>query len=341
MDKPTTIEDIAQQAGVSVSTVSRVLNGSTRVSASKRALVLAVIERLQYRPSAVAQGLARGRSMTVGVLVQNITSSFFGLMLWGCEEALEQHAYRPMFASTHWRENSSSDEQHALDLLLSRRVDGLIILGGRIGQSQLQPIAEQLPVIVVGRQVPGFESSCLTVDNHEGAYRATRYLIGLGHTRIAHITGTPTHGDAIERVQGYRRALEESNIPLDPELIVEGQFTEDSGRSAVEQLLGRGAHFTALFASNDQMAYGAMLTLFTHGFHIPDDISVVGFDDQLHSAYTLPPLTTVRVPITEIGRAAAHTLIRRIEGEEAALPQFHTELTIRASARRLRGDAAH
>jgi LacI family transcriptional regulator len=332
MNKTITIEDIARQAGVSTSTVSRVLNGSKRVADDKRALVLAAIEQHQYRPNTVARGLVRGRSMTVGVLMQDITSPFFARMVSGIEQGLDRAAYWPVFASTHWRADHQDDEARSLRLLLERRVDGVIVLASSIPDEELRAIAQQIPLVVVARRVQGLEPQCVYVDNHGGAYRATRYLLGLGHTHIAHITGTPSHPDAVDRLEGYRDALADAGIAVDEQLIVQGAFVEESGLAAVEQLLTRGKRFTALFAANDQLAYGAMLGLFNHGYRIPTDMSLVGFDDQFLSAYTLPPLTTIRQPSIEMGHAAAEGLLRLLNNEAPMLPEFPTDLIIRKSA---------
>jgi LacI family transcriptional regulator len=332
MTKPVTIEDIARHAGVSPSTVSRVLNGSKRVAEAKRARVLAAIEQHQYRPNVVARGLVRGRSMMVGVLVQDIASPFFAKMVEGVEQGLDRGAYRPMLTTTHWRTEDEADELRSLQLLLERRVDGVIVLGGHIPDEDLRAIAAQIPLVVVARRIPGLESQCVYVDNEGGAYRATRYLLGLGHTRIAHIAGTSGHPDAADRLKGYCRALAEAGLTVDERLIVPGQFEEESGMAGVEELLTRGERFTAIFAANDQTAYGAMLALFNHGYRIPTDMSLVGFDDQFLSAYTLPPLTTVRQPSIEMGRAAAEGLLRLIDGQEPILPHFPTDLIIRKSA---------
>jgi LacI family transcriptional regulator len=332
MAKPITIADIARQAGVSPSTVSRVLNGSKRVAEAKRARVLAAIEQHQYRPNAVARGLVRGRSMMVGVLVQDIGSPFFARMVDGVEQGLDRGAYRPMLTTTHWRTENQADEVRSLQLLLERRVDGVIVLGGHIADEDLRAIATQIPLVVVARRIPGLESQCVYIDNEGGAYRATRYLLGLGHTRIAHIAGTAGHPDATDRLAGYRRALADAGLAIDERLIVDGQFEEESGVAGVEELLTRGERFTAIFAANDQTAYGAMLALFNHGYRIPQDVSLVGFDDQFLSAYTLPPLTTVRQPSIEMGRAAAEGLVRLLEGKEPMLPRFPTDLVIRKSA---------
>lgn len=332
MNKSSTLEDIARKAGVSPSTVSRVLTGSKRVAEDKRALVLAAIEQYGYRPNLVARGLVRGRSMTIGVLMQDISSPFFACMVSGIEQGLDNGEYRPMFASTHWRAGDQGDETRSLQLLLERRVDGVIVLASSIPDQVLRSVAAQLPLVVVARNVPGLEGQCLFIDNEEGAYRATRYLIGLGHTRIAHLAGTPGHPDAAARLAGYRRALADSGLAENNSLIVQGNFLEESGLNTFEQLLARGEQFSAIFAANDQMAYGAMLGLFNHGYRIPADVSLVGFDDQFLSAYTLPPLTTMRQPSQAMGRAAAEAMLRLLSNEPPLLPSFSAELVVRKSA---------
>ena len=336
MNKSITLEDIARQAGVSPSTVSRVLNGSKRVADDKRALVLAVIEEHRYRPNPVARGLVHGRTMMIGVLAQDIGSPFFAKMISGIEEGLGRTAYRPILTTTHWQTGDVEDEGHSLELLLDRRVDGVIVLGGRIPAAGLRAVAAKTPLVVVARRVEGLATQCLYVDNEGGAYRATRYLIGLGHTRIAHITGTAGHPDATDRLAGYRRALAEAGLGADERLVVEGRFTEESGLAGVEELLARGVRFSAIFAANDQSAYGVMLGLFNHDYRIPADVSLVGFDDQFLSSYTLPPLTTVHHPTVELGRAAAEGLLRLLDGGEPMLPRFPTDLMIRKSATRAR-----
>lgn len=334
-NKSITIEDIARQAGVSPSTVSRVLNGSKRVADDKRALVLAAIKEHQYRPNAMARGLVRGRTMLVGILAQDIASPFFAKMISGIERGLAPTAYRPILTITHWH-TDDREEVGTLQLLLERRVDGLIVLGGHIPDGALQAAAAHVPTVITARRVEGLEAQCLYVDNRRGAYRATRYLIGLGHTRIAHIMGTAGHPDAADRLAGYQHALAEAGLDVDDGLMVEGRFTEDSGLAGVEELLARGERFTAILAANDQTAYGVMLGLFNHGYRIPTDVSLVGFDDQFLSAYTLPPLTTVHHPTVEMGQAAAESLVRWLDGKEPMLPRFSTNLIVRKSAVRVR-----
>jgi LacI family transcriptional regulator len=333
MSTSITIHDIAREAGVSASTVSRVLNGTVPVAPEKRAAVLEVIERRKYRPSAIAQGLVRGRTGAVGVLTQSIASPFYGEILHGIEVGLTKSGYHALFTSGNWR---TDQELAALDLLSGRRVDALIVLVGIMQDEELRRVADDLPLIVIGRMVAGIEEHCLRVDDQQAAYEATRYLIELGHRRIAQVAGPSLHQDALDRRAGYARALEEAGIPLDPQLIVEGDYTEQSGLMAIESLISRATTFSAIFAANDQMAYGARLALYRHGLRVPDDVSLVGFDDQPASAYTTPPLTTVRQPTHAMGQAAAQAVLRLLEGHPPALASCATELIIRESAARRR-----
>jgi LacI family transcriptional regulator len=188
-----------------------------------------------------------------------------------------------------------------------------------------------MPVIAVSREIAGLEAQCLAIQNEEGAYRATRHLIGLGHRRIAHITGLLSIPDAIQRRAGYCAALSDAGIPVDEQLIVEGGFTEASGVAAANALLERSAEWTAVFSGNDQMAYGARLAFYRRGLRIPEDVSLIGFDDLLSSAYVTPPLTTVRQHMFEVGRAAAEGILRMLDGRPPELPQFTPDLVVRES----------
>ena len=324
----TTIRDIAQRAGVSPSTVSRVLSGTIPVAASKRAAVLAAVEALQYRPNLVAQGLARGRSRAIGVLVQEISNLFYGRVLGGIEHSLRGTGYYPVFVST----GQPDDSAWALDLFQSYPVDALAIVGGWTPEEALRRAAERVPIVAIGRTIAGLEERCVKVANEEGALAAVRYLIGLGHRRILHITGLPWHRDSIDRRTGYERALADAGIPIDPRLIVPGDFEEESAVAGVTGLVADSVDFTAVFASNDQMARGAGLALLRAGRAIPRDVSIVGFDDDSPSAYTWPPLTTVRQPTAAMGSAAIRALLDDLDGRGFSLAPFETELVIRESA---------
>ncbi|MFV9504380.1 MAG: LacI family DNA-binding transcriptional regulator [Oscillochloridaceae bacterium umkhey_bin13] len=334
MTKQPTVSDIARIAQVSPSTVSRVLTGSSPVHPAKSAAVLAAIERLNFRPNLTARALARGKSMVVGILTQSMASQFYGELAQGIEDGLANSGYQCVFASGHWEPSS---EKAALDLLLARQVDGLIVLGGEHPDAALRTLSTQIPVIAVGRQIEGLTANCLRVANVEGSRQAVQHLIDLGHRRIAHVSGISNHFDAYERREGYEQALRTAGLPLDERLIVEGSFTEQSGMLALETLLARGAPFSAIFAANDQMAYGVRLGLYRRGLRVPEEVSLIGFDDLLGSAYTTPPLTTVRQHMLDQGRAAAQGLLRLLADQPPELRAVRTELVIRESTARVRG----
>ena len=325
--QPITIRDVAAAAGVSPSTVSRVLTDSVHVAEEKRASVLAAIERLHFRPNLTARGLVRGRSWEIGVLAQGISSPFYSLVLAGIADGLQDSGYQPIFAEGY----SAELAIRALSSFVDRRADALIVVGGQTPDELLLDVAEQLPVVAVGRSMSGRERQCLQVSHLEGAHAATRHLIDLGHERIAHITGLLSHPDSAERVAGYTRALREAGLLADPRLIVSGDWQEPSGLAGVETLFAREAAFSAIFAGNDQMAYGAMLALHQRGLQVPRDVSLVGFDDQSGASFTNPPLTTVHQPMQEMGRAAAQGVLRMLRGEPLELPVFATRLVVRAS----------
>lgn len=326
-----TIQDIADKANVSKSTVSRVLTGSTRVAEDKRAAVLSAMAELDYQPNIFARGLAGGQSLTVGVLTQNFGSPFYDAILRGILQGFNGSDHSPIFVDGRWQPEI---EREAMQTLLDRRVDGLIVVGGLAPLEILTQIAEQLPLIVVGRRIPTMESLCLFVDNQEAAYNATRYLIEAGHRQIAHIAGDPSHDDTRDRCRGYLDALEDAGIAPKEDLIVEGDFRSHSGVMAVEMLLARGQTFSAIFAANDQMAIGARLALFRRSIRVPDDVSMIGFDDHAASAYMIPPLTTVRQPAEEMGDTAARAMLHQLRNEPFEIPKFSTQLVIRESVAR-------
>jgi LacI family transcriptional regulator len=322
--KDITIKDIAEKANVSQSTVSRVLTENARVADKKKAAVLKAMDELNYQPNIFARGLAGGQSLTIGVLTQNFGSPFYDAILRGILPALNGSNYSPLFADGRWR---ADKEKEALGTLLSRRVDGVIVVGGLSSEETICRFSEEVPLIVVGRNIPDLAGQCLYVDNFQAAANATQFLIRAGHRHIAHIAGILSHQDAYERREGYCYALKDGY----PELIIEGDFRRQSGIMAVEMLFTRGQTFSAIFAANDQMAFGARLALYRRGIRVPDDVSIIGFDDQPDSAYMIPPLTTVRQPGTEMGEEAARAILQLIKGDSPHLPVFPTELIIRES----------
>lgn len=332
-NKKITIQDIADKANVSKSTVSRVLTSSSRVADDKRAAVLKAMDELNYQPNIFARGLASGQSLTIGVLTQNFGSPFYDAILRGILQGLDGSGYSAIFTDGRWQKDL---EEQALQTMVGRHVDGVIVVGGHCDGATLAGVAEQVPLLVVGRRVTELDGRCIWMDNMLAAYAATRYLLDNGHRNIAHISGTPSHEDAVARRAGYLRALEEAGIPLNDALMVEGDFLSQSGLMAVEMLLTRGAVFSAIFAANDQMAAGARLALHRRGIRVPQDVSLVGFDNVAEAAYMIPPLTTVNQPATEMGETAARAMLQLLRDRPIDLPVFATELILRESVARLR-----
>ena len=329
--KKVTMQDIAARAGVSVSTVSRVINENALVADETRQVILSAISELNYKPNLFAKGLVNGQSLTIGVLTQLISSPIFDSILRGIMDCLVGTRYLPIFADGSWLANK---EQQAMEAFLQRSVDGLIVIGGMLDEDYLVQVAEKTPLILVSRSIPALCEQCIALDNVEAAALATRHLLDFGHRRIAHITGLLSHRDAVDRKEGFLRAMQQAGLEVDPDLIIEGDFTEASGLLAVEMLMTRGRHFSAIFAANDQMAYGARLAFHRRGIRVPQDISIVGFDDQMASSYMIPPLTSIQFPPVEIGGAAARGLINLMQGLPAELPAFPPRLIMRESVYR-------
>ena len=329
---PVTLGMVAEAAGVSPSTVSRILNGTATVSSEKQAAVEAAIERFGFRPNPVARGLAGGRTLSIGVLTQTISSPFYGEALHGIEEQLERAGYIPVFVSGHWHE---AEERKAIEALLSRRVDGLIVLAGRLPNDALKAYAKSLPMVVVGRELQAPQLLSLCFDNRTGARLATQHLIDSGHTRIAFIGGDVQHEDALERQAGFLEAMAAAGLEVDPALMLPGDYTEAGGLMAVNRLLDSRLVFTGIFAANDQTAIGAALGLYRRQVRVPDDVSLVGFDDLAPAKFAIPPLTTVRQSVYEMGSQAALAMLALLRGETPQLQLPQPELVPRESTRRV------
>jgi LacI family transcriptional regulator len=330
---PSTLMDVARQAGVSPSTVSRILNGTAKVSDDKRQAVLKAIEQMNFAPNQMAQGLKKGRSMTIGIVVQDISSPFFDETLRGVDDGLKGTGFASVIVSGHWNADEEADR---IRLLLARKVDGIILLSGRMADETVLNFSTQRPIVSTGRALQTRTALGFKMDNEYGAYLAVHHLIELGHRHIAFVSGPANNSDADERLAGYKRALQEAGLPVDENLIVEGNYHEASGMLAMNRLFDTHQHFTAVFAANDLSAYGARLALYRKGIRVPDDISLVGFDDLPGSSYTTPPLTTIRQPLYDIGRIATQALLRIINGEEARGEVPPLELIVRETTRRVR-----
>lgn len=329
---PKTIEMVAREAGVSPSTVSRILNGTAVVSEAKKKAVEDAVAKLGFVPNPMARGLAGGRTFSIGVITQAIDSPFYGAALRGIEDRLDPAGYSPLFVSGHW---NAETEARCVDILLSRRVDGIIVLTGRLTDQTLKACSKSVPVVVTGRNLKTSNLCSLNFDNFMGGRMATQHLIELHHSRIAFVAGDPQHPDATQRLMGYKAALKEASIAFDPKLVVQGDYNESSGLMAVTQLLTAQQRFTAIFAANDQMAIGAAHGLHRHGLRIPDDVSLIGFDDLPTSLYALPPLTTIHQPAYELGQLASTVMMQLLSGEKPALQMPAPRLIVRESCRRL------
>lgn len=330
---PVTLDLIAREAGVSPSTVSRFLNGTARISDAKRVAVEETIARFKFQPNSMARALALGQTMSIGVLTQYIDSPFYGEALRGIEDELEGSGYVPLFVSGHW---NPVTEVARMAVLHARKVDGIIVLTGRLSDQQLLDYAERMPIVVTGRELEGPNLVSLHVDDFDGARQATRHLIELGHTQIAFIGGLDDRLDALARLHGYQQAFADAGLEIVPGLIVHADFLESGGLMAINKLLEQREHFSAVFAANDQMAYGVRLALHRRNIRVPEDVSLVGYDDLPNSVYSVPPLTTVRQPVYEIGRSAAAAMLDLIGGKRTITGAQPVSLVVRESTRRLR-----
>ena len=326
-----TIDDIAKRANVSKSTVSRVLNGSAVVNQQKQDAVHQAVIDLDYTPNMFAQGLASGKSMTLGILTQNIGSPFYAAIAQGVIEGLAGSGYTPLFVDGGW---DHEREAVSIEALISRKVDGLLIVGGDIAASELQSYEKQMPLIVVARDINGLERRCVSVNNKQIGYMATKHLLEQLHTQIAFIHGIEGHPDAQDRFAGHLEALQEAGISRSDELIYQGDFSGHAGLKAVNCLLNQGINFSAIVAANDMVALGSRLALYRSGIRVPDDVSIIGCDDQAEAAFMTPPLTTIRQPSYEMGVVASKSLLSSISNEDYEWSELAPELQIRESVKR-------
>lgn len=329
---PPTVHMVAREAGVSAATVSRFLNGTARVSDDKRRAIESVIERLNFKPNVLAQNLKTGSSRTIGILTQSLVSGYFTDAMAGIEDALKHTGYAPLIVSGHWH---ADEEAERIELLIARRVDGLVILTGRLTDAQIIDFSRRVPIMVFGRQLDAPRAFGFCQDHYQAACEAVEFLLLQGHRHIAFIAGPADHDDARARLAGYHDTLKRHKIKLDPRLVVGGDFHESGGLQALDQLLESGQRFTAIFAANDLSAYGARLGLYRRNIRVPDDISIIGFDDLHSSSCTTPPLTTVRQPLFEVGRCLGQGILKMIAHEPFEVDVPPLALVVRESVRRI------
>jgi LacI family transcriptional regulator len=323
--------DIAQRANVSKSTVSRVLSGKISNPKTRRA-ILNVVDELGFAPNHFAQGLASGRSMTIGVVTQNMSSPYFDSVTMGVIRELEDSNYSAVVMAAQW---SRRKEIKVIKTLIGSRVDGLILLGGRLS-NELTKISD-VPMIYVGSDSPDCVSRSISINNERPAYEMASHLIDYGHRSVAVIRGPQEQQDARSRYEGFCRAMADRGLEVDPDLVVDSDFTSQSGALAMNAILMRGKPFTAVFCANDRLAMGARQTLFRNKIRVPDDVSLIGFDDQEETAYMTPALTTVRQPTGEMGAAAAKAMLNLLQDGDCELPEIKATLVSRDSVARING----
>lgn len=332
-----TIRDIAKEAGVSVATVSRTLGGTGGVSPGARERVMAAAGRLEYRPNAVARSL-RGRSTrTLGLVIPNVKNPFFTQMARAVEDEARDRGYSLVLGNT---DEDPEKEAEYLGVLLEKQVDGLIISPARASSPHLAEVERAgLPVVFLDRYVEGVEAPVVRADGRRAVDELVGYLVGLGHERLAVISGPLETVPGRERLDSFVQGAEKRGVPVAEECVRVGDFRRQSGLESMRELLSMEEPPTAVFAANNLMALGALQALSRAGVRVPEDLSFVGFDDVSWFELVTPPVTTIAQPVAQLGAAAARMLPALVGGEVADSLVLEAGLIIRSSCRRVGGKA--
>ncbi|HEU5099312.1 MAG TPA: LacI family DNA-binding transcriptional regulator [Roseiflexaceae bacterium] len=330
-----TIIDVAREAGVSYATVSRVINNKGYINPETRERVMRAVTKLGYVVNQQARSLAGGRSQVVGLLVPALDSAYIGEIIRGIDEQLARESYDLMLYTAHKRQTRESTYVGTLTQGLA---DGLLLVLPRSPSAYIETLRRRsFPYVLIDHQGIDDTGPSVGATNRRGGYEATRYLIELGHRRIGFITGEIDLRCSTDRLHGYRTALAEYGLPDDPALIREGNFQQPSGYAGARDLLALPQPPTAIFASNDVSAFGVMEASRDRGLRIPEDISIVGFDDIPQASHVNPTLTTVRQPLEQMGRLATRMLLEHIRDRARPVERIElsTELIIRGSCRKI------
>lgn len=327
-----TIRDVAAHAQVSVATVSHVLNGTRFVDPRTVARVRQAIKVLGYRPNSLARGLRRNETSTIGMLLPDNSNPFFGEIARSIEDIGFSEDYNVILCNS---DGSEAKEAAYVDTLLSKQIDGLILISSGNSFAPLQSILDaDVPCVVVDRELgDDVAVDQVLIDNRQGGYLAGQYLAQLGHRSIGYIAGPNQLNLSAQRLTGLREALAEAGLDLPDEAVVQGDFFYTGGAEGMRELLRRGLGLTAVFAANDRMAVGAMSTLQRAGYRVPEDVSILGYDDIPLASALYPSLTSVAQPTTEMGRISVSLLIERIKMRGETLPVRRLTLPVQLMVR--------
>jgi len=328
-----TLKDLASECHVSTSTASRSIAGSYGISEKTRARVLAAANRLGYRPNGIARGLATGRSHCLGLILSDIRNPFMTELARGAEDAAYAAGYDLVLC------NSDLDPEKQMRYvrsLLEKRVGGIVMNSVRtLGREQQEEIIRHgIPIVLLSRQRQGLPFSSVSADNFGGGLLAGKYLVSLGHRVIAHLTGPRRHDNLKERLRGFLKAIEFSKEEVTP-VIIYGDHSSSGGYGMAKTVLGKHRDVTAIFAANDSIAFGVMRAIHEQHLRIPQDISLIGFDNVEMAGLTKPPLTTIHQPKYEMGKAAVEILLKLAGGGDRRVPEhllFGVELVERESS---------
>ncbi|MCP5096661.1 MAG: LacI family transcriptional regulator [Chloroflexi bacterium] len=325
----TTIRDVAAKAGVSHQTVSRVINGSERVLPETRARVNKAIKEMGYRPNAIAQSMAKGRSATLACIAPNLTDYTFASIINGAEQEARNKGYFLLSASAPDKGTFSALVE---ELVSTRRIEGILVINP-YADGRYQHLPESFPTVFAGARPREEIAFSVALNDSIVAQQATQHLIGLGHKKIAMITGPMAEDCTQDRTKGFEAAMKNANLPIQSEYQSQGNWSADSGYAAFMTLAKSGAMPTAVFAQNDQMAVGVMKAATELGRKVPEQLSVIGIDDVPLAAYFSPPLTTMRQNFVSIGKEAVQLLMLAIDKPESPKQnkQHPAELIIRGS----------
>lgn len=312
MGEKVKISDVAKAAGVSLATVSRVLSNGGPVKAETRERILQVIEELNYQPNALARQLRTQKTKTIVVIVPNIANYLFSEVIFGIEAAASSNGYQVMIAEMH---NQPSIEMHYINAIRQKQIDGIISMSANMTQKLMQQISGGYPIVMALQSFQSDTIPSVSIDNTAAAKAMATHLIRMGRKRIVHLTNEQLHSPYSERLEGYKSALVLNGIDVEDELISYGEASIQGGYDQMQGLIDKGIGFDAVFAAGDTMAIGVMKALKSHGYRVPEDIAVVGFDDIELASFWDPSLTTIRQPAHQIGQCAFRKLLAQMNGE--------------------------